>query len=225
MRAARRRAKLRQIDFESGLGRSAWLLYGLVRSLRPRVCVEIGSARGCSTAHIALGLRDNGMGELFAIDPHQPTEWNDLKSVDTQELLAANLRLVGVRDRVNVIRKSSSDAARDWSRPIDLLFIDGDHSLSGCRGDWDLFSPFVTQFGVVVFHDTTWEYHKDSKWYRSDCGVPAVVDDLRREGYPVISWDQDCGLSLVQPSRGGVPLVGQDLQLSVAVPSDGPRPT
>jgi hypothetical protein len=37
--------------------------------------------------------------------------------------------------------------------------------------------------------------------------VPRFVDELRREGYPVITIDRDCGLSLVQSRRGGVPLV------------------
>ena len=37
--------RIRQIDqmeFMSGLGDSAWLLYSMTRALRPKICVEIG---------------------------------------------------------------------------------------------------------------------------------------------------------------------------------------
>jgi predicted O-methyltransferase YrrM len=75
------RALMRQraetIDFHSGLGDSANLLYGLTRSMKPEICVEIGSALGKSASYIGLALRENGRGRLYAIDPHMVTDWND----------------------------------------------------------------------------------------------------------------------------------------------------
>src|SRR5437764_11581830 len=47
-------AKADGIDFDSGLGDSANLLYGLVRAMKPEVCVEIGSARGKSACYIGM---------------------------------------------------------------------------------------------------------------------------------------------------------------------------
>jgi hypothetical protein len=38
---------------------------------------------------------------------------------------------------------------------------------------------------------------------RDDMGVPSFVDDLRLQGYPVITIDKDYGLSMVQPVKGG----------------------
>jgi hypothetical protein len=38
-------------------------------------------------------------------------------------------------------------------------------------------------------------------------GVPRFVDDLRKQGYPVVTIDKDYGLSIVQPTKGGTPLV------------------
>ncbi len=51
-------------DFQSGLGDSGWLLYGLARSMKPQVCVEIGSARGKSACAVGLALLRNGGGKL-----------------------------------------------------------------------------------------------------------------------------------------------------------------
>jgi MMP 1-O-methyltransferase len=195
-----------EIEFSSGLGDAAWLMYGLTRSLKPDVCVEIGSARGKSACYVGMALRDNGSGRLFAIDPHSFTDWNDADSVDTYGAFNRNVASIGLTGYVEVIRKTSEEAARDWERPIDLLFIDGDHSYEGVRRDWELFSRFLSRFGVAIFHDTIWDIDPDPRWYSSKMGVPRLVDELRQEGYPVITINRDFGVSLVQGTRAGVPL-------------------
>jgi Methyltransferase domain len=37
--------------------------------------------------------------------------------------------------------------------PVDLLFIDGDHTFEGVKADYDLYSPLVRPGGLVAFHD------------------------------------------------------------------------
>jgi predicted O-methyltransferase YrrM len=203
------RYKLSTGDFRTGLGPSAWLLHGLVRSLAPDVVVETGSARGWSACHIGLALRENVRGRLYAIDPHTNTDWNDSGAEDASlPAFRRNIAAMGLEPYIEIIRADSRSAARDWTRPIDLIFIDGDHSHQGVKADWELFSPFLTASGVAVFHDTTWELHRhDDARYRPDMGVPRFVDELRRQGYPVITIDRDCGLSLVQRPTGGIPLL------------------
>lgn len=203
------RYKLSTGDYRTGLGPSAWLLHGLVRSLAPDVVVETGSARGWSACHIGLALRENVRGKLYAIDPHSSTEWNDSGGPDASlNVFRRHVSAMGLDPYVEVVRADSRTAAQSWSRPIDLLFIDGDHSYEGVKADWDLFSPFLTPSAVTIFHDTTWELHKhDDPRYRDDMGVPRFVDELRRAGYPCITIDRDCGLTMVQRPAGGVPLL------------------
>jgi predicted O-methyltransferase YrrM len=206
--AGARHYQLERLDMPSGLGGSAWALYGLVRALRPRVCVEIGSAHGRSACFIGAALRDNGFGKLYAIDPHSRTAWNDDGATDTYAALRRNLRRVGVRRYVEIVRATSEAAARQWSRPIDLLFIDGDHSYAGVRRDWEAFAPFVQPFGVTIFHDTLWDLRPDPALRRADMGVPQFVEELREQGYPVIALERDFGVSVVQPVRHGIALQG-----------------
>jgi predicted O-methyltransferase YrrM len=37
--------------------------------------------------------------------------------------------------------------------PLDLLFIDGDHTYNGVKQDFEMYSPFVKSGGIVAFHD------------------------------------------------------------------------
>jgi predicted O-methyltransferase YrrM len=180
----------------------------LVRSIKPDVCVEIGSARGKSACVIGLALKENGRGKLYAIDPHTSTAWNDGDSIETYDLIRDHLKQVGVDDRVEIVRSYSDEVAQRWDKPIDLLFLDGDHTYEGVKRDWERFMPHVAETGVIMFHDTAWFANDDFRRNsRGDMGVPRLVDELRREGYPVLTILRDCGVSLVQPCRGGFPLM------------------
>lgn len=51
------------------------------------------------------------------------------------------------------MQRNSTTVPEDWDTAIDVLFIDGDHSYEGCKGDIDAWSPFVKDGGVLLFHD------------------------------------------------------------------------
>lgn len=46
--------------------------------------------------------------------------------------------------------------------PVDLLFLDGDHSYVGIARDFELYSPLVRSGGIIAFHDIV-----DSPFIRS----------------------------------------------------------
>lgn len=48
-------------------------------------------------------------------------------------------------------------------RKVDLLFIDGDHSLKGVHQDFDMYSKLVRERGLVAFHDVI-----DTERHRKD---------------------------------------------------------
>jgi predicted O-methyltransferase YrrM len=196
------------IEWNSGLGDSLHVLYGIARSLRPEVIVEIGSARGRSTCGLALACRQNGHGKVYAIDPHGTNSWSEGGQMKTTEhFLRERLKRYELEPWCEVIRASSQEAARQWSRPIDMLFIDGDHTFEGVSNDFEAFRPWLSENALVIFHDTSWEHHKDHKYYRADIGVPAYLDKLQRAGFHSVTLPARPGLTILDPRPGGFQFV------------------
>jgi predicted O-methyltransferase YrrM len=198
------------VPWMSGLGDHGHVLYALVRALRPETVVEIGSARGRSTCICALGCMENGKGKVYAIDPHKQNDWTDVgTSAHTLPFLRERLRLYDLEAQCEVIAATSRDAATGWHRPIDLLFIDGDHTYEGVRQDFELFRPWLTPDALVCFHDSSWEHEgkwerfKGESWFREEMGVPQYLEELQAAGYESITLPETPGLTLLHPSPGG----------------------
>jgi len=57
------------------------------------------------------------------------------------------------RDNITFIQKESSEAAKEWTKEIDSLFIDGDHRYNSVRVDILSWLPFLKDGGMIMFHD------------------------------------------------------------------------
>ena len=195
-------------EWHSGFGDFATVVYALVRSKRPQVVVEIGSAYGKSTCFIAAALQRNGCGTLFSIAPPSVTDWNDGNPVDdTFEIVKRRLRELRLAGFVEQMRMLSKEAVRSWGKQIDILLLDGSHTYEDVKSDFFGFLPHLQKDGLVLFHDTMWQYRQDSKWYRADQGVPRFVQELQDQGYPMVTLTEGWGLTILQNSLGGFPLI------------------
>jgi MMP 1-O-methyltransferase len=148
-----------------------------------RTAVEIGVYEGSSAAVLAGALPAGAT--LHLIDPfgESPTllpGWAGVEGATRRVVgRAARRRADGGPRLVWHVERSEDTAAR-WREPVDLVFIDGDHSEAGCRLDWDLWSPHVNPGGVVLFHDAGGP--------NALPGPRAVFDALFRTGDPPAGW-------------------------------------
>jgi Methyltransferase domain len=134
--------------------------------------VEIGVAEGAS----AVALRESMSpgGTLSLIDPFHLSR---MRSINAMKRAAHKVVGSCRNGEVAWIEKFSATAAKDWNRPIDFLFIDGDHSETGVQQDWDQWHQFVVPGGVVVFHDAA---TFSGGWTGEDWGPVKLVDRLFR---------------------------------------------
>lgn len=110
-------------------------VYRLVRQLGPATLVEIGRFKGGSTLLIAAAMDPDA--RLHSYDLHVEFE-TDHHGPEQDRHLGAALRY-GLRERVELVVADSRTAALPGS--CDLVFVDGDHSCGGVRGDYEHWGP------------------------------------------------------------------------------------
>lgn len=157
-------------------------LFEVANSLKKgSVVVEIGSWKGKSTYCIAQGLK---RGIIHCIDPFNAAGEEGSKEVYESEKGEKSLLLQFQHNLRTIPRSVSIEVHKGYSHEfvgkipfIDFLFIDGDHSIEGCKFDFENFSPYVNVNGFVAFHD----YFPE----RTDLGPTWVINNIvRREmGY------------------------------------------
>jgi predicted O-methyltransferase YrrM len=143
------------------------------------VVVEIGVFEGSSAVVLASAMARGA--ELHLVDPFMDESGWALRSDARADPRAARLAVRRAAGRGGPAlvwhRVTSEQAAREWDgRPVDVVFVDGDHSPEGCRLDWDLWHPFVAPGGAVAFHDA----RLGRPGGAGGEGPTAVVDELVR---------------------------------------------
>jgi predicted O-methyltransferase YrrM len=167
--------------------------------------VEIGSWKGRSTAWLAAGARLAG-ARVYSVDPHVGS-YED-PAAATLEEFRANLARVGLADHVEPLVMTSTEAARVMDEPVELLFIDGDHSYEAVRLDADLWLPKLVEGGTVMFHDVGTAYGGPCRVFRrSICwsagfegigrvGSMGIARRTRRRRFTSAAWGTCAGLLL-----------------------------
>lgn len=145
------------LSVEGALGRAeANLLFELAADVQDSCIVEVGSFRGKSTVALALGSQQGFDAPVFAIDPHEPFTGVVGGEFGPNDRIAfyKNMLRTGCGETVRLINLLSQMVASAWSKPIGLLWLDGDHSYDAVRSDFRGFDPYVIANGFVAFHDS-----------------------------------------------------------------------
>jgi predicted O-methyltransferase YrrM len=118
----------------------AALLYGLARDVETGPIAEIGRFRGGSTVVFTSALPEGAELWSYDLSEHFDSELDDA------------LRRLGLRHKVHLI-VGDSRTVEPPPDPLELLFIDGDHSYEGAKADFERWQAFVRPGGHVLFHD------------------------------------------------------------------------
>jgi len=121
------------------------------------VIVEVGSWKGKSTIWLASGSKEGHSVKVHAIDPHtgSPEHGKTSGPVWTFEEFQRNIKRTGIDDLVVPHVDYSTLAARTFTEPVELAFIDGLHEYEGVKDDFEAWFPKVVDGGTMAFHDTT----------------------------------------------------------------------
>jgi predicted O-methyltransferase YrrM len=127
----------------------AALLFRLARDVEAGPVVEIGRFKGGSTVVLASALPDGV--DLWSYDLHvalRPDLTGEQLDAELQDALAR----LGVAHKVRLLVGDSRKVAPP-PEPIELLFVDGDHSYDGARADFERWGDLLQPGGHLLFHD------------------------------------------------------------------------
>ena len=150
-------------------GEHGLLLHKLIRQrlrrARPLVVLDVGTARGFSAITMANALSDASTGTIYTIDVvdhHQARNWHVDKQQPAEPLAGMRLSRADIwrrwyareTDLVSPITNRSWDVLANWTHgPIDVAFLDGDHTRTAVSKELALLSSLMTRNGVIVLDD------------------------------------------------------------------------
>jgi predicted O-methyltransferase YrrM len=149
--------------------------------------VEIGVYEGSSAVVLCAAM---GAGaELHLVDPfgHHPTAlragWGATEAATRRVVARARRRAGGSAPRIAWHVAFSVDVARAWAGgPVDLVFVDGDHSEEGVAADWSAWAPHVAPGGAMLFHDAR-------AGRPGGVGLPGPTAVVERSVRPAPGWE------------------------------------
>jgi cephalosporin hydroxylase len=164
-------------------------LLELLAAEQPRVVLEVGTARGGTLWLFSRVAAEDAL--LVSVDlPHGrfgggypawriPLYRSFARAAQRVELLRGDSHADATLERVQQIL---------GGRPVDFLFIDGDHTYDGVKRDFELYSPLVRAGGTVAFHDIVPQGAREDVWQVGE--VPQFWAELR-EGHRVTELVED----------------------------------
>jgi predicted O-methyltransferase YrrM len=161
--------------------RWAYLLFRLIRELRPETGLEMGACVGISAAYQAAALELNGTGRLLSLEGSSVLAERSTKTL--QEL--------GLDHRAAVRLGSFSDtlpgAAAELA-PLDWAFVDGHHAEGPTVAYAEQLLPFLSKEAVVVFDDINWSPGMRRAWKQIQADERfSMTVDLRSVGLAVVT--------------------------------------
>ncbi len=188
-----------------------FLYYGLARTLRPEHVLVIGSGFGFSVVCLALGLKDNGLGNLSFIDPsysvfkHGPmatvggtAQWDDPQKV------WSHFARFGVQHLVTHHKLTSAEFFAGPAHslpPVDIAFIDGSHSYTDVQQDFLNALHHTHRNSYVLLHDTN-IYVRELVRH---AGVKRWLKTIgkEKEHFEMIDFPFSSGVAMVRVLRDG----------------------
>lgn len=154
----------------------------LIQEMQPKITVDLGVDYGYSL----IALAHNNPGAVYGVDGFEGDEWTGVR--DTFNYVDNNIKQLGFKN-VSLIRGFFDDICEIWNHPIDILHIDGFHSYEAVKKDYDKWSKFVVDSGVIMFHDTnSHDARFGVKKFFEELDLPKF-EFLEFEGLGIVSKD------------------------------------
>ena len=128
--------------------------------------LEIGSYCGKSGIYLGSAARERNT-ILFALDHHRGSEENqpgwewhepdlvdpEVGVIDTLPRFRRTIFDAGLEGTVVALVGDSPTVGSRWAIPLSFLFIDGGHGSEPAHRDFELWTPWIKDGGILAIHD------------------------------------------------------------------------
>lgn len=129
-------------------------LYYLIRALRPRSVLEVGTHIGASTLYIARALKNSGDGSVTTVDIADVNAgdgaWRKVGLPMPPRDFADKL---GCRGLINFVTQTSLDFINKTDKKYDFIFLDGDHGARTVYREVAAALRILNPGGAILLHD------------------------------------------------------------------------
>jgi predicted O-methyltransferase YrrM len=169
------------------------LLSSIVLAANPTTIVELGTGPGLSSLAFIRALQHRyRTSKVFR---------GRLHTCDIDAVPLRRLRRFG---SIVVPHLMTTDelAVRwsEWDLPIDLLYIDADHSQEQSLADFQHFSPYVVPNGIIMMHDTfpLSEKHEQLRYSGTVWKTAQFIKKHYAEEFEIMTFPHLCGISFLR---------------------------
>lgn len=149
----------------------------LVKELNPQTIFEIGTYNGFTTLHLAVNSSESC--RIFTLDLPPNFDAGKAGAMSYDDFLVIKLSQKTINQRFykkhpleyKITELYGNSAGFDFSPyfgKMDVVFIDGNHSLQFVKNDSENAFKMISEHGIIVWHDFDYIIHKDVFSYLND---------------------------------------------------------
>ena len=133
-----------------------YFVYDLIRNIKPKIIVELGSERGVSFFSMCQAVKDGDLNiKLYAIDTWAGDKHSGFYSENTYKNFVKYKNKYYSELDIEILRMFFDEAVSKFKNSsIDLLHIDGLHTHEAVKHDYETWLDKVKPSGTILFHDT-----------------------------------------------------------------------
>jgi predicted O-methyltransferase YrrM/glycosyltransferase involved in cell wall biosynthesis len=173
----------------------------LVSYTKPEVTVDLGVDYGYSTFSFAIPR----VGQVYGIDNFTGDDFVGTHIPQKYSYVMMKREKLHLQDNVTIIEGDFNEVAQTWDKKIDILHIDGSHHYEDVKKDFETWSKFVNDDGVILLHDTCIESLNGNEY-----GVKKFFDEI---DLPKVTFTHSYGLGVVSKNKDLIETIKKQFNL------------
>jgi len=175
------------------------LHYSLIRNIKPKHILCIGSRKGFVPSILALACQHNNFGHVDFVDPgydirNKGKNWSGV-GFWKKPLAKYHFQTIHLQQWISLYVMTTEEFILSHQKGIyEYIYIDGDHSYEGVKKDFMLLWPKLRKHGLMVFHDVVAKGTLDNGKF----GVKKFWKELKIKEKIIFPFPKTSGLGIIQ---------------------------